>query len=359
WLDGLRGCAVLMVIFYHCFLLPGGWLGVDVFFVLSGFLITSLLVEEWETHGAISLRRFYLRRALRLLPAFYLLLLLVGLHGWLFDAAARPPHREMLLAACYVANYPALHGTTMYSLGHTWSLSLEEQFYLIWPLLLILMFWLGKSRRWLLTAVGLGIIACACHRIVIYEMFRSPPEVKAANIYRMYMGLDTRADALLMGCLIAFLATWGLLPRSTSAVRCLTWAAWASLAGLVFMARNRCMDHSQLYHGLFTIIALMVATIIVRLLVAPARPVARLLESRWLVGTGRISYGLYLFHMPVIHWVFPGSKLGLSWDTLGVFALTYACALLSYHLLEAPCLRLKDRFRTQTPRIPATEKLAA
>src|SRR5579885_2477102 len=137
WLDGLRGLAILAVFVYHLQLITGGFLGVDVFFVLSGFLITSLLLEEWQRRGTISFPRFYMRRALRLLPAFFAFLLACFVYIVIFRpdevAAFR---KEALVAACYVSNWPTLHQVPMPTLGHAWSLSLEEQFYFLWPLLL-------------------------------------------------------------------------------------------------------------------------------------------------------------------------------------------------------------------------------
>ena len=155
WLDGLRGVAILAVLAYHFYLLPGGFLGVDIFFVLSGFLITSLLADEWRRWGSISLSLFYLRRALRLLPAFWVLLLVYGLAGLgrpAAEAAARG--KEIALAACYVANWPAIHQTPMPIVGHSWSLAVEEQFYIIWPLVFYSLLRLGLGRRWILGLVG-------------------------------------------------------------------------------------------------------------------------------------------------------------------------------------------------------------
>src|SRR5215813_13118594 len=138
WLDGLRGVAILLVLLFHLRLIRGGSLGVDVFFVLSGFLITTLLVEEYQRRGAIRLGQFYLRRVLRLVPALAVIILLFLIHTLVFD----PPEvwNARWLEASSVATYPSnlssLTGITISMLGYTWSLSLEEQFYLLWPGLL-------------------------------------------------------------------------------------------------------------------------------------------------------------------------------------------------------------------------------
>ncbi len=361
WLDGLRGVAVLLVLASHLKLLPGGFLGVDLFFVLSGFLITSLLVEEWQRVGSISLKRFYARRALRLLPAFGTLL--VGLY--VLTLVLRPTQvaafrAEAAVAACYVANWPALHQTPMPMLGHTWSLSVEEQFYLLWPLLLYGMLRLRFTPRAITLALGAGILASSVHRCVLFS-FHPPrgPELWPFTA-RLYMGLDTRADALLIGCLLGMLAACNLLPKSPKIWRNLGPAAIVAACALgCFVARSS-LDHFQLYYGYFTLLALLFAVILLRLLSAPCRLASSVLESSTLVGIGRISYGLYLYHIPIIEWLEP-SRLGWTAPvcTLQVAALSFAVAIVSYLAIERPCLRLKSRLRTHsTPRPAHPHQLA-
>jgi peptidoglycan/LPS O-acetylase OafA/YrhL len=352
WLDGLRGVAILMVLAFHLGCLPGGSLGVDVFFVLSGFLITTLLVEEWQRRGSISLKHFYLRRAFRLWPAFFTLLLIYGLTSLLLQSAveAMARRREVLIAACYIANWPKLHGVGMPTLGHTWSLSVEEQFYLLWPMLLTTLFWMRLSRRQILFVVCIGILLSASLRAGLYNLHRTPGPEKTANVIRLYMGLDTRADSLLVGCLVGLLAAWDLLPKGR---RFISWMGAASLVSCVvlgYLAFNRCLDHSQYYHGLFTAAALMVGVLIVRLLLAPSQLGAVVLQSAPLVGVGRISYGLYLYHIPILHWIRPQPPERLSPERMFlVVALWIAAALVSFVCIERPFLRLKDRLRSRTP----------
>jgi peptidoglycan/LPS O-acetylase OafA/YrhL len=352
WLDGLRGVAILLVLAFHLGLVPGGSLGVDVFFVLSGFLITTLLVEEWQRRGSISLKNFYLRRVLRLWPAFFTLLGICGL-GALAQPSGKEAaehRREILVAACYVTNWPSLHQTSMPILGHTWSLSVEEQFYIAWPLALWLMLRLNLSRRRIILLVCMGILASALLRLTLYRLSHALGQDKAATVMRLYMGTDTRADALLAGCLVGLLFCGNLLPRSPGF---LFWSGAASLvatAGLAFLAWRRCLDHSQYYHGLFTAVALMVGTLIARLLTGPSRLAAFALESVPLVAVGRISYGLYLYHVPIIHWLRP-PELGWHYPAATLLAafLTFATAGLSYFCIERPCLQLKGRFRQSAP----------
>jgi peptidoglycan/LPS O-acetylase OafA/YrhL len=366
WLDGLRGVAILLVLGCHAGLLPGGFLGVDVFFVLSGFLITSLLVEEWQSTGIIRLKQFYLRRALRLLPAFVVLLVLCGLSIPLLPSVQErwARGREIAVAASYVSNWPMLHRTDMPILGHTWSLSVEEQFYVFWPALLYTMLRLRISRRLILSLVCCGIGASALLRLELYHWHQSHGTDKLMMLFRLYRGLDTRADALLAGCLLGLLAAWNLLPKSAGFV---LWTGVASLLFLVYLsylALYRDYYYPPYYLGLFTVVALLTAIVLARLLSAPARFATRILESAPLVGTGRISYALYLFHQPIIHALLPaGVSLGLTVSPylariiflVLTISLSFFASLLSYYLIERPCLRLKERLR---PRI-AVSSLAS
>ncbi len=358
WLDGLRGLAILAVFVYHLQLITGGFLGVDVFFVLSGFLITSLLLEEWQRRGTISFPRFYMRRALRLLPAFFAFLLACFVYIVIFRpdevAAFR---KEALVAACYVSNWPTLHQVPMPTLGHAWSLSLEEQFYFLWPLLLYVMLRLNLRRRTILLLVVGGILASATLRCVLYELYAVPRLGNAGYLMRVYAGLDTRADALLVGCLVALLAAWGLLPRSRRFVLLTGAATPICVAVIVHLMRTTHMGKPQFYYGLFTAVALMVAVVVVRLLSAPSRVAFAVLEFRPLVYLGRISYTLYLVNSPIIGW-FGWRRLGWSHpvETLEVGGLCLAAAVALSHGVERPFLRLKHHFQAPASARPASAK---
>ncbi len=370
WLDGLRGVAILLVLAFHLAPVPGGFLGVDIFFVLSGFLITSLLMEEWQSSGAICLKQFYFRRALRLLPAFVLLLFLCCLSIFFLPTIEEKWARlqETAVAACYLSNWPMLHQTSMPILGHTWSLSVEEQFYILWPTLLYIMLRLRLSRRCILLLVCCGIAASAMLRTGLYHWHQNHGTDRTTVIFRLYRGLDTRADALLAGCLLGLLAAWNLLPKSQRFIR---WTGATSILGVIYLAylvSCRRPEDPLYYHGLFTVVALMAVIFLARLLSAPARFACRILESAPLVGTGRISYSLYLFHMPILHLVMPvglflGSALGRFWAyavlVLLVVGLSFLAAMLSYRFVERPFLRLKDRMRPQVADNPlAPHRLA-
>lgn len=343
-LDGLRGVAVLLVLGCHFKLFPGGSFGVDVFFVLSGFLITTLLVEEWQRRSAISLRRFYFRRGLRLLPALFALLLVEGIYTHLFRAPAEAAsfRREALLAVCYVSNWPALHRTDLPTLAPTWSLAVEEQFYLIWPIILYGLLRCRLSSRALVWGVFVAVVAAAGHRALLFA--DRPPHGPERDllIERLYMGLDTRADALLVGCLIGLLVTGNLLPQSKWFRQLVRVEAGLAVSGMAYVVGYSCYNHHLFYNGGYTLVALMVGAILVCLLTAPPAFATVILSSRLLVGVGRISYALYLFHMPLQYWIAP-RQLGWSLGTLIVVSISVAFAVLSYYAIERPCLRLKSR----------------
>ena len=204
-LDGLRGLAVLAVISFHAWhgLVPGGWLGVDVFFVLSGFLITWLLVQERLRTGGLALTRFYARRALRLLPALAVALPMAVLVAWMFDPARLGATlSEALSSLFYVSNWTAAaradNGLTTGLLTPTWSLSIEEQFYLVWPFLLAALLWAG-GRRAALYATLVVAGAIAIHRTTV------------TTLGHVSLGTDTRADALLIGSALALAWSLGLV----------------------------------------------------------------------------------------------------------------------------------------------------
>ncbi len=222
---------------------------------------------------------------------------------------------------------------------------MEEQFYLIWPLLVYGMLRSGLRPPWIVFWVCVGIVASASLRTVLFFRYPTSAPEFTPNIYRIYMGSDTRADSLLAGCLAGLLVAWGLLPRSRLFRFLTSVSALASavLLGCMFLILRH-FGHPQLHCGFFSVIALMIAVILVRLVSAPSRLAFLLLENRPLVGVGRISYALYLYHIPVICWLKP---VGLGWhfpaQSLLVVGLTFTAAALSWYCIERPCLQLKKR----------------
>ena len=333
-LDGLRAVAVIAVITYHLWPehLPSGFLGVDLFMVLSGFLITGLLVREHAAHGRIRLGTFWLRRFRRLVPAALLLLVAVGL--WIHlagDRALAPTVRSHGLAALtYVTNWRLVAEGTTYGastsdpspLLHLWSLAIEEQFYVVWPVVLVAVLALASGRRRVALAVAaIGAVTSATLMLVLYDPGRDP--------LRIYYGTDTRAQAFLIGAVVALVA-----PRLGA--RHLRYASAVGVAALVVLVAGMRFDLSDvLYRGGFTVVAIgaacacLAATIPGGVTFALDRPLLR--------GIGRISYALYLWHWPAIVLLTP-ERTGLDGAPLVVLqlAVTVGGALLSWYLVERP-----------------------
>jgi len=340
-LDGLRGAAVLAVMLYHdgAPMGHGGFLGVDAFFVLSGFLITSLLVEEWIETGRVSFFRFYLRRALRLLPA----LLVVLLAAAAVALTIVPPDRRTVIwrsiaaTFLYVANWQKVFTSdSVGMLGHTWSLAIEEQFYMLWPPLLLLLLRCRLQLRWLTLTTAALALAAAGLRAVLW--------LTGTTTYRLYNGTHTRMDSLLIGCAAALVVQWGVIPRGR-------WPQpFRVLIGLLLpvalcvpIGTVASSDDAPLYVFGFFLFACGVAALVVALVAGQVRNVV--LESPPMVWLGARSYGLYLWHLPV-HEVL--SMLGLgTWPLLQLVALNVAISLLlaatSYRFIEGPALDLKRR----------------
>ncbi len=346
-LDGLRALAILTVVafhvgaFSHRSTLDGGFLGVQVFFVISGFLITALLVEEHERNGRISLRAFYARRALRLFPALFAA---VGV-AVVYTTFA-PGHqlhqtaKEALASVFYWDNwFHALKVGNPTILLHTWSLSIEEQFYLVWPLLLVLALGLAaaRTRLWLLPLAGAA--AAALGRAVA-DVVSSP-----APIGRLYFGTDTRADALLIGCALALVWARGL-PRQAAPL--LAWLTVPALAALAVLMWFETTTARSLYVIGLLGCSLASAVLIGNVLTGRPRLLIRVLEHPGLVFVGKVSYGLYLWHY-LVFWIVRDYTGGWSMASRVPLELAIAIAVtvVSYYLLELPIVRQKVRFTPQ------------
>jgi peptidoglycan/LPS O-acetylase OafA/YrhL len=345
-------------------LVSGGFLGVEAFFVLSGFLITSLLVSEWRATHGIALGAFWARRARRLLPALFLMVTVVGL----YYAAAGPPDTMPDLRGAgistllYVANWHELAAGTSYFAAngaispfkHTWSLGIEEQFYLLWPLLLVGVFWLVRRRqprqwrhsdgalRLLLALTVTGIFISAIETLLLFD--------GGKGLDRVYYGTDTRADSLLAGAALAIaFALRGQGDQLPSRGRSIGLGARRlgalAIVGMSLVLALMCFANSGagwLYPGGLIAVDLAVVTVIAAVVLAPETSVPRALSATPLRAIGVISYGVYLWHYPLFLWL-DDSSTGLSGIPLLVLriAITLAISTASFVLLEQPIRRGK------------------
>jgi peptidoglycan/LPS O-acetylase OafA/YrhL len=372
-LDGLRALAVVAVLLYHAGIswLPGGFLGVEVFFVLSGYLITALLLAEWRTKGSVDVKAFWIRRARRLLPALYLLIVATLAYAVVFLPGEVAGLRNDALAAFgYVTNWYLVLGHESYFeavgrpslLKHLWSLAVEEQFYVFWPLV----FWLGvsfgatrwRTRRVLMVALGGAAISVA----LMTALF-----VPGADPSRLYYGTDTRAAGLLIGAALAIVWTPELRQpcsrsRSYPTVRgfkgdrvqgrfqrrwrwtvptLLDALGLAALGTLVFLCLRLGEFDAPLYRGGLAAVSLATAALIMALSHPQTRLGSALLGHRPLRWIGERSYGIYLWHWPVYMVTRP--QLDVSFDGMPLLALrlvaTVLLADLSYRYVETPIRR--------------------
>jgi peptidoglycan/LPS O-acetylase OafA/YrhL len=340
-LDGLRGMAVLGVLFFHAdALLPGGYLGVDLFFVLSGFLITSLLILEHESTGRVDLAAFWGRRARRLFPALLAIMPAVALYA----AFVAPPKElaglraDALATLAYVANWRSIFTAKSYwdlfaapsPLEHTWSLAIEEQFYVLWPLVVVGLYRASRRgrRALLVTCLVLGA-ASAALMALLYD---------PARVSRVYLGTDTRGAAILAGAALAC-AKLGRL-TSVRVARGLDAFGGVAALGLAIAWARLDGQSAFLYRGGFWLTELACLVLITCAVSAPSNVVARALSVGPLRFFGKISYGVYLWHWPLFV-VLTGERTGLHGALLTTlrFAVTLAVALVSFRYLEEPIRR--------------------
>lgn len=345
--------------------LPGGFLGVDIFFVLSGFLITSILMSRIDATGSLGLGDFYARRFRRLMPAAILLVVGVALYeatwGSALELATR--RREALTTLFYVANWNLISQSDDYfleasvrsPLRHTWSLAVEEQFYLVWPLVLLALVRLVRRPALRSTVVLLCVAASAAAMAIRYD---------PTYVTRAYYGTDARIHQPLVGSALAIvLHAWGLPQWAHRFGRLMAIAALACLVAASAIVEG---DDAFYYRGGSLALALVCAVLIAGLEAAPASPVGWLLSRKPFVELGRISYGFYLWHWPVIVWISAPDEAGFLDRRLvnvAQLALTLGLALASFHIVERPIRegrRLFGRFgTTPTLAIGAVSLLAA
>ena len=351
-IDSLRALAVLAVIIYHVDVnyLPGGFLGVDLFFVLSGYLISSLIIKEYRKTGSLNLYNFYIRRARRLLPAVYFMITVGLVVMVLFnEVLLRKSHLDAIFGYIYSSNWWYIFHKLDYfdSFGaqspfkHLWSLAIEEQFYMIFPLLFLLVNRKKKSKdgtyklnkNFLYVVLGLILVSLIAH-ILLFDI---------NNISRIYFGTDTRAFSLLVGVVGAILYPMERLHAKVTPQQNMIYSvvSLVSIATLITVMIYTSEYNTLLYRGGFLLVAILGLIVII----SSGKQhtlMSRLLSFKPIVFIGKISYSLYLWHFPVLVLTTPVSEIGnpnIIFVILRVI-LTFILATASYVFVETPIRKL-------------------
>ena len=351
-IDSLRALAVLAVIIYHVDVnyLPGGFLGVDLFFVLSGYLISSLIIKEYRKTGSLNLYNFYIRRARRLLPAVYFMITVGLVVMVLFnEVLLRKSHLDAIFGYIYSSNWWYIFHKLDYfdSFGaqspfkHLWSLAIEEQFYMIFPLLFLLVNRKKKSKdgtyklnkNFLYVVLGLILVSLIAH-ILLFDI---------NNISRIYFGTDTRAFSLLVGVVGAILYPMERLHARVTPQENMIYSvvSLVSIATLITVMIYTSEYNTLLYRGGFLLVAILGLIVII----SSGKQhtlMSRLLSFKPVVFIGKISYSLYLWHFPVLVLTTPVSEIGnpnIIFVVLRVI-LTFVLATASYVFVETPIRKL-------------------
>jgi peptidoglycan/LPS O-acetylase OafA/YrhL len=356
--DGLRGVGVLIVVSSHLevilpiptlLVIPGGTVSLDLFFVLSGFLITTLLLREQARYGRIGKFAFYRRRVLRLLPALLVVIVAIILFASLTHTWAKTEVQSILSVSFYYSNYYVAASPNAYCANlapgfqHLWSLSFEEQFYFVWPWVTIALLSIRTRLRTVVIVLLSLITLVAVHRALSYNGIGS--------WCSLFHRTDTRADSILWGALLAHVWVRGREPKHGVRI-----AAWIAAAFLVICMPFADLTGPFLYRG--GLVAIDVACAVLILAILDGRWIGRhLFELKPFVALGLVSYAFYLWHLPVFYGV---RYFDLQWnDVIRVvvaYAVTLLLTLLSWFLLERPMMRWKDRLegRRHTGQIPSS-----
>lgn len=344
--DGVRAVAVLLVVWSHIGIVRavpkslkplGGFLGVDVFFVLSGFLITALLLDEQAYRGRLRFGAFYRRRALRLFPVILAFLVAHVVFTQLVIHGSPETERSSIPAALFFfTNWWAIHNPIPLAFGHFWSLAVEEQFYLVWPFVTVLLTVRARCKT-VVWVLGSTIVLVALHRAVMWD--------NGASWGRLVLGTDTHADGLLVGALLAHLWVRARTPRRGVALAASVSAVFVVVSTAVFDVQS-----AFLYLGGYTVFAVAVAIVLLAILDTEWVG-SRFLSLAPLRAVGRVSYGLYVWHPLVFFWVWYETQTWNSKARLAAALLvTAAVVSLSWVFIEQPFLRWKDRLeRAEAP----------
>jgi peptidoglycan/LPS O-acetylase OafA/YrhL len=332
-------------------LLPGGGFGVDLFLVLSGFLITTLLLREWRARESISLRNFYARRALRLLPALFLfyavyVFVMIGLRSFDFTGSGDvwSSVRAVGFSGIYVWNWAIVFGIDVpKGISHLWTLSIEEQFYILWPPLLLVLLRMFRDLR-IVAVVTAGLIALS----LSVPFFVIEGRLETDEWRRLYYGSDFRAHGLLLGSLTALLIAMGAIGQQTGS----RWWFHALFAfavyqvGLYFFTGNN--RHLSLYlEGDFLRLSLACSVVVAYAALLRGGAICSLLAAAPLVYIGRRSYAMYLWHLVIAYWL---RDLAVAPQFVVGALATVLAAEVSYQLVERRALALKGRFANRSQR---------
>ncbi len=334
-LDGLRGVAIMLVILSHAHvpLFDGAFFGVDLFFVLSGFLITSLLLMEWSANGKLAYWQFYRRRFYRLMPALLLFLATYALLAPLIWPDLDDVYTDVLWSGLYLADYGIAFFDHPDTILHMWSLSVEEHFYLIWPPLLVWCLRSASTRQVSLWKLILGLwIATTLWRIFWVAQGQA--------FYEIFFRFDTRASGLLAGALLA-----ALMVERPAFIdwlgRHMRYALWLPML-IPLVLELGWDDHNALVWGM-TVVECAAIVLLVAVLPSQARNtglVSQMLSTPALVQLGKLSYGVYLWHYPVVRFL----RAEFSWPVVVVLgtAISVGLAALSFYTIERWALRRRD-----------------
>ncbi|GAA4616558.1 acyltransferase [Actinoallomurus liliacearum] len=360
--DGLRALAVLAVIAYHFGLpLHGGFLGVDLFFVISGYVITRLLLAERARTGTTRLAVFWGRRARRLFPA--VLAVLVAVQVWMHLGAGTPMRHtvnsQTLAALVYGSNWYSIFAEVGYwgmpvdraPLNHLWSLAVEEQYYLVWPLVFVVLMGTVGSRRVLACA---ALLCAGCAYTAMHLLFLpGAPD-------RAYLGTDCRAGGLALGALLAVLSTSPAVVDRRLPARVTAPAGVLAGVCLACLWSTANLNDRGLYTWQLAVAGAAAATLIGSLVLTPEGLPARVMGSRPLVAIGKVSYSLYLWHWPI--WVFLAAERP-QWpaaERVIVAAIaTAVVATASYHMVENPLRHSRRPMRVLAPAFLAVATMVA
>ncbi|OEI67349.1 acyltransferase family protein [Curtobacterium sp. ER1/6] len=356
-LDGLRTIAIAMVILYHLHVpqFEGGFIGVTVFFALSGFLITTLLLGEHRRTGRIRLGSFWLKRLLRLYPAL-LALVAVGLLLWNwvgdYKGASFGPGEAAFIALTYTGNlFRSFWDTTQGVFAHTWSLSMEEQFYLVWPPVLVLLFLVRSRRRWLLAGLGAVIVGCS---VAAGLMYRTPNSGATPDVYfSPVLGVVPLAT----GCLLALLLDDERIRRWAAGLagHVATWAGLALLVGTMLWIGDDWAQHAWTFSVVLPLTGV-VSAVLIAGLVSVRSPLSVAFAWTPVSWFGRrVSYAAYLWHPLVIALLDPFA-VG-AWGKVGLVGASVLVAIGAAYAVEVPVEKAQRRFR-EARRLVAADRAA-